>query len=176
MRFSQVLERLDQLLGPREIRWAVIGGIALAAHGIPRTTLDLDLLVDRESQETLISLLEAEGYSTLHRSDGYSSHLHGTAAKGRIDVVYVRDETARKIFAGAVLRRGPGDQEIRVPRPEHLSAMKITAIKNAPERAFQDLADIRNLLLLPGVDRSEVRQSFERHGMLERFDELEKTL
>lgn len=176
MRFVRVLEWLDPILRAEEIRWGVIGGIALAAHGIPRTTLDLDLVVDRESRDSLVTILEGNGYETLHRSEGYSSHLHEQPAMGRIDVVYVRGETARKLFSEAAFLEGPGGLEILVPRPEHLAAMKITACKNQPERAFQDLADIRSLLLLPGVDRSQVRRSFERHGMLERFDELEKTL
>ncbi len=176
MRFAQVLEWLDPTLRAEQIRWGVIGGIALAAHGIPRTTLDLDLVVDRESQDFVVRILEGRRYETLHRSEGYSSHLHEQPAMGRIDVVYVRGETARKLFSEATFLPGPGGLEILVPRPEHLVAMKVTACRNQPERAFQDLADIRNLCLLPGVDRSQVRRSFEKHGMLERFDELEETL
>jgi hypothetical protein len=36
------------------------------------------------------------------------------------------------------------------------------------------MADIRFLLGLPGVDRTEIRMYFERHGMKERFDELDE--
>jgi hypothetical protein len=38
------------------------------------------------------------------------------------------------------------------------------------------MADIRFLLTLPGVDRREVRSYFERHGLKDRIDELERTL
>ena len=62
----------------------------------------------------------------------------------------------------------------RVPRPEHLIAMKVQAIKNAPERAFQDLADVSFLLALPGVDRREVRGYFEKAGLSARWEELER--
>ena len=72
--------------------------------------------------------------------------------------------------------RGPGDVEVPVPRPEHLAALKVVALKNAPSRELQDLADIRYLLTLPGVDRIEVRGYFERHGLESRFDEIERTL
>ncbi|MBI4916657.1 MAG: hypothetical protein HY825_12485 [Acidobacteria bacterium] len=40
-------------------------------------------------------------------------------------------------------------------------------------RTFQDLADIRFLIDLPGIDREEVRGYFARHGLEARFDELE---
>ena len=62
---------------------------------------------------------------------------------------------------------------IPVPRPEHLIAMKVVAMKNDPTRAYQDMADIRFLLSLPGVDRQEVRAQFTKHGLLERYLELE---
>lgn len=47
-------------------------------------------------------------------------------------------------------------------------------MKNDPSRTFQEMADIRFLLGLPGVDRTEIRTYFERHGMKERFDELDE--
>jgi hypothetical protein len=61
-----------------------------------------------------------------------------------------------------------------VPRPEHLAAMKIHAMKNDPSRTFQELADIQYLLRLPGVDELEIRGYFEKSGLLEKFDELKK--
>ena len=72
-------------------------------------------------------------------------------------------------------RTGPGGRPIRVPKPEHMAALKANAMKNDPTRTFQDMADVRFLLTLPGVDRSQVRDYFERQGMRDRFDELEKT-
>ena len=61
-------------------------------------------------------------------------------------------------------------------RPEHLAAMKVLAMKNDPARTFQELTDIRFLLKLPGVDADEVRDYFERHGLEERYSELQATL
>jgi hypothetical protein len=52
----------------------------------------------------------------------------------------------------------------------------LVAMKNDPGRTFQEMADIRFLLQLPQVDRPEVRSYFERHGLGERYDDLEKTL
>lgn len=54
--------------------------------------------------------------------------------------------------------------------------MKVQAIKEAPERTWQDLADIGFLLQLPGVDRGEAAGYFERAGLLERWYELSRAL
>ena len=93
-----------------------------------------------------------------------------------LDFVYVGGETADRLFAAFRRLQGPGGTEIPVPKPEHLAALKVLAMKNDPGRTFQEMADIRFLLTLSGVDRGEVRGYFERHGLKDRFDELESTL
>ena len=70
---------------------------------------------------------------------------------------------------------GPGGRTMPLPKPEHLAALKVLAMKNDPSRTFQEMADIRFLVQLPGVDRHEIRGYFSRHGMKDKFDELEKT-
>ena len=176
MDFAAVLADIAAELERLRVRHAVIGGIALAALGMPRTTIDLDLATDAAAQDAVIELLERRGYQTLHRSSGYSNHLHADARLGRVDVVYVRAETAEQLFDGTRLLPGPGGQPIPVPRPEHLAAMKVLAMKNDPSRTFQELADIRFLLTRPGVDRDLVRDQFARHGLMERFRDVERTL
>jgi hypothetical protein len=49
-------------------------------------------------------------------------------------------------------------------------------MKNDPSRTFQEMADLQFILGLAGVDVGEIRKHFERHGLLERFDELRKIL
>jgi hypothetical protein len=60
-----------------------------------------------------------------------------------------------------------------VPSPEHLIAMKLHAIRNSPERLWQDMADIGFLVRLDGVDRDQVRSYFEKAHLMERWRELE---
>jgi D-arabinose 1-dehydrogenase-like Zn-dependent alcohol dehydrogenase len=171
--FAAVLERLAAFFESRNHRFALIGGVGLAAYGIARATVDLDLVVDASAQEEAIEFLESLGYETLYRSTGYSNHQHPARELGRVDLVYVRGETSRRLFDAARMVQGPGNVRIRVPIPEHLIAMKIVAMKNDPSRTYQDMADIKSLLSIPGVDREEVRSQFEKHGLLERYLELE---
>lgn len=175
MDFAKVLGVVTDFLDRKDVRHAVIGGVALIAYGLPRTTLDLDFIVERSVQDDLIGFLESQGYKTLHRSSGYSNHVHTDLLLwGSLDFVYVGGETSQELFAASKIATGPGGLPIRVPKPEHLSALKITAMKNDPARAFQDMADVRFLLTLPGVDRTQIRDYFDRQGMGDRFDEFEK--
>lgn len=170
--FAREWDVVGGFLAEGRFRVAVIGGVALAAYGHPRMTLDLDVVTDAAAQETLVAFLESQGFVTLHRSSGYSNHRHPDRNRGRVDVMYVRDKTAEKLFASAKELPGPGGRSILVPKPEHLIAMKVQAIKDAPERTWQDLVDIAYLFRLDGVNREEVRQYFERAGLLEKWYEL----
>lgn len=169
-----MLEDVRAFLAGRGYRHAVVGGVALAAYGHPRLTLDLDVVTDADAQPSLIAFMEAVGYATLYQSSGFSNHRHPDHALGRVDFLYVKGETANRLFAGLRTLPGPGGWPTLLPRPEHLIAMKVQAMKHAPERTWQELVDIGYLLTLPGVDRSEARQYFEKAGLLERWRELEQ--
>lgn len=163
-------------LDRRGVPCALIGGLAMAAYGMVRTTLDVDLVVPGEVQDDLVAFLEERGYETLHRSTGYSNHLHEDPDLGRVDVVYVRGTTSRQLFADRRLVPGPGGRDLAVPRAEHLAAMKAFAIRNDPTRTFRELEDVRFLLTVAGVDREEIRRTFERYGLGDRYGEIERTL
>jgi hypothetical protein len=173
--FATVLGVVSGFLEEQGFRYAVIGGVALISYGLPRTTLDLDFIVEASAQSDLIRFLESRGYKTLHRSSGYSNHVHPDLLLwGSLDFVYVSGETSQELFAACKTTTGPGGLPIRVPKPEHLAALKVTAMKNDPARALQDMADVRFLLNLPGVDRFQIKDYFDRQDMRERFDDLEK--
>lgn len=176
MDFGRVLEMVTAFLGGEGFDHALIGGLAMASYGMPRTTIDVDLVVTGEAQDDLVEFLESRGYETLHRSTGYSNHLHSDPELGRVDVVYVRDATSRELFTDVRRAPGPGGVDLPILRPGHLVAMKVFAMKNDPSRTFQEMADIRFLMTLPEMPRDEVRGYFEKHGLGRRYAELEETL
>lgn len=90
--------------------------------------------------------------------------------------MYVDDKTSEQIFSRATLRPLLPHLDVPVPRPEHLIAMKVLAIKNNPARIFQEMTDIQHLFGLDGVDRTEVREYFERFDLLKLYDELAETI
>jgi hypothetical protein len=176
MDFVGVLDRVDGFLTGHGWRFALVGGVALAVYGNPRLTLDLDIVTEAEAQEALVAWMEAAGYATLYRSSGFSNHQHASPDRGRVDFIYVRDETARKLFAGVEVVPGPAGKAVSVPRKEHLIAMKVQAMKNDPTRTLQDMSDVGYLLKLDGTNRDEAREYFVKAGLLERWEELTRDL
>jgi len=174
--FGRVFATVAAFLDGEGFPVAVVGAFGLHAFGITRATQDLDFVTDAAARPKVLAFLESLGYETLHASEGYSNHLHGDPALGRVDFVYVSGNTRQQLFHGSRERLTLGGRAALVPRPEHLIAMKVQAIKNDPTRSFQDLADIRSLLLLPEVDQTEVEGHFVRAGLKDKLDELRETL
>src|SRR4051812_48038996 len=169
-----VLEELVGFLSRLGIRHAIAGAMALHAHGLTRATTDLDLVVEERGRDDVLAHMTSLGYEQLHASAGFSNHLHPDPRWGRLDFIYVDLHTADLLFAGARSMQIFAGRSLSVPRPEHLAAMKVQAMKNDPSRTFQDLADIQALLSLPGVDEEEVRGYFEQHGLAARFEDLQR--
>jgi len=173
--FARVLDTVTRFLDERGFRYALVGAFALSSYGLSRATRDIDFAVDARAQGDLIVFLESLGYETIYRSEGYSNHVRGLPEPGRVDCIYVGEPTATKLFEGARVVPLFG-KTIPVPRPEHLAAMKILAMKNDFTRTFQEMADIQHILGLPGVDVKEVQGYFAHYGLPEKFDELRRIL
>lgn len=176
MDFLRALDRIDAVLAAHGYRYALAGGVALAAYGHPRLTLDLDIVTEVEAQDAMVAAMESAGYVTLYRSSGFSNHRHPDRDWGRVDFIYVRGETAVRLFADVTIVPGPSGRPVPVPRPEHLIAMKVQAMKNDPERTWQEMVDIGYLLKLEGTNRDEVRDYFAKANLLERWKELTRGL
>jgi hypothetical protein len=153
-------------------RWMLAGGFAVAAWGSARTTLDLDLVVDEETRNTLLPRIVAEGFEVTSDAEGFTNLQHPDPALGRLDLIWVEGRTSRQLFEAAVSRSGPDARPVLVPRAEHLIAMKLRAIQSRATRVIRDGPDLQHLLGLSGIDHNEVRGYFERAGLSELYARL----
>jgi NACalpha-BTF3-like transcription factor len=174
MQFDEVLRTFAAFFERENIPYAVIGGLAMQAWGSSRFTKDVDFVVPRAHREHVVAFAESAGYETLHVSASHSNHLHAEKQFGRVDVMYVDDATAARIFAGAEPRAIVGTVELPVARPEHLAMMKGLAMKADQDRVRFEAEDVRLLINLAGVDREAVREYFRRHGMLDLYNAIER--
>jgi len=100
--------------------------------------------------------------------------VHPLANLGRIDFIYVEEETANIIFSETKSLLLLDDISVPVVRPEHLIALKVFAMKNDPDRSLREMADLQYLLKLPGLDSEEIQGYFEKYGQMEKYVELTK--
>ena len=55
-------KKLTARFSERHIDYALCGGLALAVYGIPRATIDIDLMIHPESLEAVLKLVRELGY------------------------------------------------------------------------------------------------------------------
>jgi len=165
------MKELDAAFKERGLGWAVVGGVALALHGLSRLTMDLDVVVDGERQAQVLECLDQLGYRRLHVSRGYSNHLHPEPSWGRVDVLYVRGDTREKVLEEAKPQSGPREITVPVVDPEHLIAMKVFACRSSPGRRAQDLADIRGLAKVTAIPEERIRKIFARYDALDLWED-----
>ncbi|MGL4550382.1 MAG: hypothetical protein ACRC33_04280 [Gemmataceae bacterium] len=75
---NRVTKRLEELGVP----YAVVGGMALNAHGYVRATTDVDILVTRESLKPIHDQLEGRGYLPPYAG---SPHLRDTVTNVKVE-------------------------------------------------------------------------------------------
>jgi len=62
MNVFEEFNHLVKELETRKVRYALVGGVAMAFYTEPRFTRDIDLLIDSEDYEKAKGILEKEGY------------------------------------------------------------------------------------------------------------------
>jgi hypothetical protein len=172
MNFKKIFQVLIDFFKNEEIDYALIGAFALQAYGYVRATRGIDFITRREDRTKIISNLESLGFETLYKSSGYSNHAYPLSGFGEIDFVYVTGETAESIFTQTRHILILGDITIPVVRPEHLVALKVFAMKNDPNRALREMADIEYLLRLPEIDLETVKRYFEKYGQMDKYYDI----
>jgi predicted nucleotidyltransferase len=166
-RLGRQIAEAAAALNAAGVRFALIGGLALASHRVVRATQDVDLLSDADKADEIEAELLKLGYRCLHRSADAANYIRGDE---RLDFLYAHRPVARRLLADAVELRTPLG-ELRVVSAEGLIGFKLQALVNDPHRT-QDLEDIRALLRAnrATLDIDQVRgyfHLFERESLLD---------
>lgn len=166
MNFAPVLAEARAAFEHGGVRFALAGGVAIAAYGIHRATLDLDFVVPMADANAAVRALEDIGFGTLRRSAGFSNHLRELDTE-RIDLLFVEEPTFSALFSRTTRCSLFDEEPIAVVHPEHLVAMKLFALKQNPSRLAIDLEDVRALLLKGLVDSAVVSGYLVRYELEE---------
>ena len=156
------------------LRYLLIGGHAIISYCEPRGTLDVDFMVRRSNLVGWRALLESEGFKQMHDGKTFAQFSPPYGVEWRLDLMLVNDQTFDKLEAGARVIRVIGI-ESRVPRAEHLIALKLHALKHGhPERFEKDFGDVLSLTRNIGCDvrSTGYRQLFDQFGTPELYEKV----
>lgn len=175
MQFNQVLNTLLKEFEQRKIRYAVTGGFAVGALGVPRATMDLDFVVHRDDLKSLDEVMFRLGYRRGGHTENVSMYLHPDPAWGRIDCLHAFRKYTLAMLERAVLRPiFEGTQTIRVLAVEDVIGLKVQGIANNPIRRGRDQVDIEALMSLhsPSLDWTRIQEYYELFDLGEEARQL----
>lgn len=158
MDFERVLKTLLAEFERHRIRYAAIGGFAMSMLGVPRATMDLDLVVAAEDLEAVHTIMGTLGYLRVAQTENVTRYGHPDGAWGVLDVIHAFRTPSKEALARAKAHPALGGSvSIQVAEPEDVIGFKVQAIANNPGRHTQDEADIERL-----AERYHGRLDWER--------------
>jgi len=179
MNFALIFKFLIENLSREKIDFALMGGFALQAAGVTRTTQDIDLLVLSEASPKIKEIMLKHRYELLYESEDVLNFTSKNFELGRVDFLL-----AHRKYTLAMLKRAKeepvfgGKFKIKVLSAEDQIGLKVQASSNNPKRLYQDMADVRMLLEnnYPKLDLKLVREYFLLFGKEKEFDDMIKEI
>ena len=165
------LQNLTRRLDEEKIPYALVGGLALAAHGFVRMTQDVDILMTREGLETFKRKFSGRGYAPAF--SGAQKTFRDTETQVRIEILvtgdYPGEGKAKPVSfpdpSGVFTERGG----MRVISMEKLIELKLASGMSASHR-LRDLADVQDLIATLKLP-IEIAESLDA-SVREKFREL----
>lgn len=146
------LAQLSADLERHGIDYMVIGAVALMAHGYPRFTEDIDLVLTPEALETLHRELMGLGY--VPAFEGARKKLRATRANVPVEIIvageYPGDGKPKPVSFPVPATASVEIDGVRVVTLEKLVELKLASGMTAPDR-LKDLADVQELIKIRGL-------------------------
>jgi hypothetical protein len=156
MRLADQLKEAIDTFEPLQQRPALIGGLALGAHHVVRSTRDIDFLADADDGDRLHALLQGLGYRCIYRSTDAANYLRGDEG---LDLLYAHRPEARRLLETASDRDTPMGR-IRVIGAEGLIASagrsEAPALLRDPFVAWIELMEVVEMLCPKWPERAPV--------------------
>jgi len=156
-----------------DISYALIGGFAIGALGVPRSTIELDFLVPSDALHKIDAIMLAMGYKKAFTSENASQYVSPSAELGEVDFLHAFRPISIKMLAEAEPVQVFGKEvKVNVLKAEDIIGLKLQAINNNPARLGKDALDIEELMKARKLDWEILKTYFELFGLEERFRQL----
>lgn len=146
MDFESKLPPLCKAFHAAGIRYALIGGLAMAMRGVQRATLDVDFILVLEDMPAANTILQGLGYQLVFHSENVSHYRSCQPDQARIDVLHAFRGPTLGMLDRAESLEFSADTRLPVVHLEDLIGLKVQASVNDPSRHDRDWSDIRMMV------------------------------
>ena len=161
----------------KALPFLVAGRLAVIAHGHPRNTFDIDLIIRRTDRDKWTEFAGAIGYSFFREGVTFLQFNPTTSRALPLDLMLVSDDTFAKLLAEAV-PAPPSAAGAKIVSLRHLLALKCHAIKHGHQgRIVKDADDVIRLVQVNQLDVNDpgIRELFLKHGTTELYEKIRRT-
>lgn len=145
MRYPTIFHLVSTEFEKAKIPFILIGGFAVNAYKVSRSTGDVDFLMALEDLPNALRIMEGNDYKKFDEGE-FFVRLSPARRPGMIvDFVLVDRITLDKMIREAKPVKLLGLRFI-IPSVHHLIALKLHALKNNSNREYKDLIDIFDLI------------------------------
>ncbi|MEX1115004.1 MAG: hypothetical protein WEB53_07125 [Akkermansiaceae bacterium] len=137
----KVVSLVARDLDAQNLRYALIGGMAMAMRGLQRTTLDLDFILMLEDLNLADQILRKHGYTREFHSENVSHYIGKDSTLGRIDLLHAFRGPTLGMLTRAERLTWADRISLPVVHIEDLIGLKVQAFINDPTRQPGDWAD-----------------------------------
>ena len=144
----ETMRRLAQRLEGENIPYAVIGGMALAAHGYVRMTLDVDILLTPEGLARFREKLVGRGYD--EDFPGAAKSFRDSETNVKVEIItageFPGDGLPKPVCFPEPEGQTVEDDDVLAINLEKLIELKLASGLSATHR-MRDLADVQDLII-----------------------------
>lgn len=175
MDFKTTLAALIEVFNRENIRYALIGGFALGALGVPRATVDLDFLIEKDDLEKIGRIMESLAYNCVYKSENVTQYVSPVKIFGEVDFLHAFRKISRTMLARAKsVDIFEGKAKIKVLLAEDIIGLKVQSLANNPERLSKEYADMEALMdyYRESLDWQIIEEYFALFDLNNKFLEL----
>jgi len=144
--FEKVIGIVINKFEQNNIHYAVIGGFAIGALGIMRSTIDIDLIILANEMEKVDKILKESLYECVYKSENVSQYVSELLPLGQIDILHAFRDISVSIIKRAKRILAFNRYNIPVAIPEDIIGLKLQALINDESRENLEYSDIEMIL------------------------------
>lgn len=177
MDFKTVLSLIIKKFEEGKVHYALIGGFAMGALGVPRSTVDIDFLVHYDDLPKIDRVMKNNGYECVYKSENVSQYVSSLKIFGEVDFIHAFRDISKGMLKRAIEKEVfEGKFKIKVLRPEDIIGLKVQAMANDETKTNREYLDIESLMAYykNNLDWPLLEEYFSLFELNKKFEELKK--
>ena len=175
--FPEILQLVCEFLNENKIEYAIVGGVAVMYHGVPRTTVDIDIILQIEDKQilTFTEFLNSRGFSSS------ATDIRAAFAEKSHSTSFFKDTLLRLDIQGvnSAFDKMTLDRAIEVNlfgTLVRIGSIEDTFVNKILFQGEQDLRDALGILNRnsESLDFEYIRATCEMLGILEQLEQFLK--